>query len=367
MTEKSNKKSLIVVTTGGSGGHIFPAEAISSALLKKGFEVVFVTDKRGQVFQGLKNVKTYRLLAEHVTGRSFFHKTMALIKLYFGAVQALFLLRKLQPALVIGVGGYASLPAVIAAQLWHIPVVLHEQNAVLGRANRVLAPNARVIATSFNPTMRVPQKIPAVWVGLPVRSQVLTQEKVPYPDLKQEFRLLIFGGSQGARFFATDLLKALVLLPEDVKKKISVCQQVRAENKVEAEAFYRSSGFKSYRLATFFDNMPELIASAHLVIGRGGASTISEAAVIGRPAIIVPLPTAADDHQTENARLFCDAGAGWMVAEKAFDPVSFSKRLTQLVQDPDLLKQAALNALSLAKPDAADRVADLVQDLVKGA
>lgn len=368
MTQKTKTVKhhpLVVVTTGGSGGHIFPAQAVADALLKKGYRVVFVTDKRGQAFPGLDSVKTYRLMADKVMGRSFFHKMAAAFKLYCGAVQALFLLKRLKPMLVVGVGGYASLPTVLAAQLWRIPVVLHEQNAVLGRANRVLAPHAKVIATSFDPTMRIPAGVPAVWVGMPVRPMVLAHQKTPYVPAKDVFHLLIFGGSQGARFFSVELPKAFLLLPEEIKKRLKVTQQVRPENLKEAQQFYQTAGIGSYTLDSFFTNMPALMASAHLVIGRGGASTLSELMVIGRPGIIVPLPTSADNHQTENARRFCDAGAGWLVAESSFEPESFARRLAALMSDNELLMHAAVHAADLAKPAAAAHMADLCQDIIK--
>lgn len=367
MTEKqSNKKPIAVVTTGGSGGHIFPAEAISAALVKKGFDVVFVTDKRGNAFAGLEGIKTVRLMAESVMGRSIFGKIRGLFMLYCGAIQALFLLRKLKPAVVVGVGGYASLPAVVAAHLWHIPVVLHEQNAVLGRVNRILGPNAKLILTSFNPTALVPKQVRSVLVGLPVRASVLEKQNAPYPLMNKGFQLLIFGGSQGAAFFSKKLPQALVLLPEKVRARLSIVAQVRAEDMAVAEDFYKDKGFKSVTLKSFFDNMPELIVSSHLIIGRAGASTVTEAALIGRPAILIPLPSAADNHQFENAHQFCDAGAGWLIKESDFEIEPFAARLAHLMEEPDLLYHAASSAYSIANPTAAEKSADLIFDIVQG-
>ncbi len=371
MTKQKIKKQnrtapLIVVTTGGSGGHIFPAESIAGALRNAGAQIVFITDKRGRTFNSLPDISIYRLAAESVTGRSFLGKISAAFKLYWGSLQALFLLKKLKPALVIGVGGYASLPAVLAAHLWHIPVVLHEQNAVLGRANRVLAHNTRMIATSFNPTMRIPEGIPTTFVGLPAREQVLSYQNSPYPDSTDEFRLLIFGGSQGARFFSHKLPAALLKLPLELRQKISLVQQVRPEDMEVIQKLYQNAGFRSLTIKSFFNDMPELMAKCHLIIGRGGASTITEASIIGRPAIIIPLPTAADDHQTENARIFCDSGAGWLIAEHSFNEDDFSDRLGYLMTHPDILKEAGKQAYQNAKTDAAEHMASLVFDLIKG-
>ncbi|MDR2902617.1 MAG: undecaprenyldiphospho-muramoylpentapeptide beta-N-acetylglucosaminyltransferase [Lactobacillales bacterium] len=366
MKKEHKNKQLIVVTTGGSGGHVFPAESISKALLASNFDVAFVTDKRGQNFQGLAGVSTYRLTAEHVTGRSLFRKIIAVFKLYIGTVQALFLLRKLKPALVLGVGGYASIPAVIAAHLWHIPVVLHEQNSILGRANRILAANSKLVATSFEPTLRIPKTTPSVWVGMPLRPSVFDYEKSPYPAFNDSFNIVIFGGSQGAKFFNEKLPDALFALPKEIKKKMVITQQVRAEYLEETEKKYETAGFKSYTLSPFFGNMPELISKAHLVFGRGGASTLSELMVIGRPGVIVPLPTSADNHQAENAHRFCDSGAGWLVLEGDFDASSFAVRLQEIITDHDLLKHAGEQAHKLAKPDASQKMASLISDIVKG-
>ena len=364
-TQKPVKKgALVVVTTGGSGGHIFPAESIAGALLKKGYRVVFVTDKRGSAFHSLPGVETYRLIAEPVARRSIFHKGIAVFKLFLGAVQAILLLQKLKPALVIGVGGYASFPAVMAAQVCRIPVVLHEQNAVLGRANRILAKGARLVATSFDPTLLVPEEIEQVRVGMPARPQILSVEKTPYPTDKDVFRLLIFGGSQGASFFSRRFPEVLIQLPESLQKKLIITQQARPEDKEALLDFYAGKPFRKVVVESFFDNMPDLLKEAHLVIARGGASTITELEIIGRPAIIVPLPTAADNHQMENARQFCDSGAGWLVNEKSFDPEQVAIRLTELIQKPEILKEASEQAYARARPNAANEVAVCIGKII---
>ncbi len=378
MTENTEQKQttkqeapLIIVTTGGSGGHIFPAESISGALLKKGYRVAFVTDKRGANFHSLPNVQTYRLVAESVAGGSRLHKIMAMIKLLFGAAQALHLIMKLKPSLVIGVGGYASFPAVIAAYMWGIPVMLHEQNAVLGRANRFLSnwifgKRAEVIATSFEPTLLVPSNIPQVRVGMPARPQVLKSEKTPYQPIKDTIQLLIFGGSQGASFFSRKFPEVLALLPEELQRKIVLTQQARPEDEEYLQEVYQKIPFKKVTISSFFDNMPMLIKESHLVISRGGASTITELEIIGRPAMIVPLPTAADNHQMENARQFCDDGAGWLINEKTFSVEQTAQRLTELLQDKDILINAASCAYNRSKPEAAQQVAQLADNIIKG-
>jgi len=365
--QKQQKKPLIIVTTGGSGGHIFPAEAIAAALVEQNADVVFITDKRGSAFQGMKNVPVYRLMAESVTGRSIFGKILAAIKLYIGTAQAVYLMYKLKPNAVVGVGGYASIPAVMAAHLTrYIPVVLHEQNAVLGRANRLLARGTKLIGTSFAPTQRVPDNVPQIQVGLPVRPAVLMYRNEPYPKIKSAFHLFIFGGSQGARFFSQQLPKALVALPEKQRSQMEIVQQVRPEDMEVAQAFYEKAGFRKVTLKPFFTDMPEQLKKAHLVIGRGGAGTLTELMAVGRPAIIVPLPSAADNHQAENARIFCDQGAGWLVAEKDFVPEKFAERLSNLMDQPELLAEAARHAAAHYPEKAAEKMAGAVLDIIKG-
>lgn len=363
--KQKNKKPLVVVTTGGSGGHIFPAEAISQALLEKGFDVVFMTDKRGKVFQGLQGVAVYRLAAEHVMGRSFQYKIRAAFKLGFGVLQALRLLRQLKPVAVVGVGSYASIPAVVAAHLWQIPVVLHEQNAVLGRSNRLLGRYAKAIATSFNPTYKMPQGVPEVLVGMPARPAILERKDVSYQPARKIFNLLIFGGSQGASFFSQKLADALVQLPKSIQSKINLVQQVRAEDMEALAEKYKKTCFHKLELKSFFDNMPDLLVQSNLVVARSGASTLTELMVIGRPAILIPLPTSADNHQMENAKQFCDAGAGWLMAESDFSEKAFNQRLIRLIEESDMLKNASVCARKMAQLAAGQKVADLVRQIVE--
>lgn len=354
----------IVITTGGSGGHIFPAQAIAKALLDKGCEVIFITDKRGKEFQGL-NVPTYRLMAEHVMGRRLFGKIKGAFKLLGGAMQALILLKKLKPDMVIGVGGYASIPAVMAAHLWRTPVILHEQNAVLGRANRMLSKGVRMICTSFNPTQRMPKGIPTIFTGMMARPNIVAVENTPYPKIEKEFRLLIFGGSQGTRFFSRHLPAVLLSLPPVLRKKIVLTQQVRPEDMDFVQKAYAKADFKSVTLASFFDNMPQLLTESHLIIGRAGASTLTELMVVGRPALLFPLLSAADNHQMENALQFCNGGGGWVLSEAQVTDKQILAFIQDLMENPKKLATAAQKAHEQAKPRAAETVANIVLDLIK--
>ena len=363
------KKKLIVLTTGGTGGHIFPAEAVASYLKKEtDCKMAFVTDKRIQkrVSGTLATLPVYYICATSVTGKTLFGKMTAAFKLIYGTLQAIRVLLKLRPQLVVGFGGYASVPTVFAAQFLHIPVALHEQNAVLGRANRFLARRTNLIATSFTPTKLIPSGTHTVQTGMPVRDQIAQKAGAPYPKDTNEFRLFIMGGSQGARAFSDILPKALVALSPELKAKLVLTQQVRAEDMDRVQEEYRNSGIKSINLSSFFDNVPEILSDAHLVISRSGSSSLAEFSALGRPALLIPLPTAADDHQTENARIWTAGGAGWLMVERETTPEIITERLTSLMENPAVLSNAAKCALNTKPKVSAEKVlSDAIMNILK--
>lgn len=361
------KKKLIIITTGGSGGHVFPAEAFATAMKNKDYELAFVTDKRIQnKIQGtLATLPVYYVAAEAVTGKNTFKKIIAAFKLLWGTIQSVTLLVRLKPVLVVGFGGYASLPATLAAQFLNIPVMLHEQNAILGRANRLLARRTKLIATSFTPTTLIPEGIKTVQTGMPVRPAILEKIGTPYPSDTTEFRLLVIGGSQGAKIFAQVIPEALNLLSPDLKAKLVLNQQVRAENMEQVQEAYRNSGIKSINLSPFFTNVPDLLTEAHLVISRSGSSSLAEFSALGKPALLIPLPTSADDHQTANARVFTANGSGWLMIEKDFTPEKLAARLTELMENPAILKRASDCALKTSQKNAADALVDALEQVIK--
>ncbi|MDD4520317.1 MAG: undecaprenyldiphospho-muramoylpentapeptide beta-N-acetylglucosaminyltransferase [Alphaproteobacteria bacterium] len=356
------KNMFIIITTGGSGGHIFPAEATALELLKKGFDILFVTDKRGLNFE--EKLPTKHIRAQTVSG-PFLQKIVGTFKLGIGLLQALFLLIRRRPAMVIGFGGYASIPTVVAAQILCIPVVLHEQNALLGKSNRFLAHRIAFIATSFPKTELIPQKIKTIQIGMPLRAPILEKLPAPYPSFKEEFNLVIFGGSQGAKIFGEFMPRALLNLPEELRAKICLTQQVRKEELQKVKTLYEHAGFKKVVCESFFSNMPEILAQAHLVIGRAGASTITELFAMGRPAILIPLPTSADNHQFKNARYFTETGAGYLIHEKDLTVKDFSNRLLELFNHPELLEKASACALKQANTTATKKFAEKVQTYLK--
>jgi UDP-N-acetylglucosamine--N-acetylmuramyl-(pentapeptide) pyrophosphoryl-undecaprenol N-acetylglucosamine transferase len=356
--------SRILLAAGGTGGHMFPAEALAGELLKRGYEVDLVTDRRGQAFgDRLGDVSVHRVHAAGVIGRSFGKKLASFGLLALGTLQARLLMRRLKPHVVVGFGGYASVPAMLAASQAGCATLLHEQNAVLGRANRLLAPRSRAIATSFPETgsVRDADRAKLVHTGNPVRPAIIGVANQPYPALARGVRLLVTGGSQGARIFADVVPAAIASLPKDMRGRLFVSQQCRAEDLDRVARIYDEAEVKA-DLASFFTDLPRRLGGAHLAICRAGASTVAELTVAGLPAILVPLAS-SDDHQTANARFVERAGGGWVIDQKDFSAPGLARRLFGLVRDNAALEGAAAKARAVGIPDAATRLADLVQHL----
>ena len=355
--------ALIVLAAGGTGGHMFPAEALARELLGRGERVALVTDRRGQAFgDRLAGVALHRIRAGRF-GAGLMSKMVGIAELALGTLEARRLLRALSPAAVVGFGGYPSVPTMLAASRLGLPTVIHEQNAILGRANRLLAARARQIATSFAEVgaMRETDRARLVLTGNPVRPAIAALRGTPYCDIAADgpFQLLIIGGSQGARVLSEVIPAAFAALPQALRGRLRVTQQARAED-IEAVRRAHAHNGVAAELATFFADVPERLARAHLVVSRSGASTVAELAMIGRPAILVPYLHAADDHQTANARALEKAGGAWVMPHAAFTAEALAAKLGQLMQAADSLARAAAAAHGLGRPDAARALAELV-------
>jgi UDP-N-acetylglucosamine--N-acetylmuramyl-(pentapeptide) pyrophosphoryl-undecaprenol N-acetylglucosamine transferase len=284
-----------------------------------------------------------------------------------GLSAALVLMRRSRPDIVIGFGGYPTLPPMFAARLLRIPTLIHEQNAVMGRANRVLTRIVRGIGLSFEPTKFVEGKArsKARLTGAPVRAEVLDWAEQPYraPGPGQRLNFLIFGGSQGARYFSEIAPRALRLLPESMRQRLTVTQQCREEDIAQVRAAYEQIGVNA-QLATFFKDMPERMAAAHLVLSRAGASTVAELAAMGRPSILVPLPHALDNDQLENATRAEAAGGAWCIPQKELTPERLTAELVLLLEAPERLSEAAVRVKRLARIDAVSRLAEFADELM---
>jgi UDP-N-acetylglucosamine--N-acetylmuramyl-(pentapeptide) pyrophosphoryl-undecaprenol N-acetylglucosamine transferase len=362
-------QGLVLLAAGGTGGHIFPAEALARELVARGRAVALITDKRGGAFGDDLGVPVHRIRASSMQ-RGLRGKARTGLELAVGTWQARGLLHSLKPAMVVGFGGYPSLPTLFAARRTGTPYVLHEQNAVLGRANRLFARHAARIATSFeNVALLPPDAAPrVVLTGNPTRPAIAGAALVGYPKLTSDGRLniLVVGGSQGAHVFSEVVPAALAHMPENLRKRISIAQQCRADDLSEARGGFSRSGVTA-ELATFFQDMPARLASAHLVIARAGASTCAELTVAGRPAILVPYPFAMDDHQAANAEQVAASGAAWSIPQRALTPMALATRLETLMTAPSGLEKAAAAARALGRADAAQRLADLVEQVASRA
>jgi UDP-N-acetylglucosamine--N-acetylmuramyl-(pentapeptide) pyrophosphoryl-undecaprenol N-acetylglucosamine transferase len=356
-----------VLAAGGTGGHLFPAEAVARLLVGSGGTVHLLTDRRADNFAASVPGVTIDLVRAGRLGGGPLHAAYGLAELAVGMVQARRLLRRLAPAAVVGFGGYPSVPTMLAAAQLGLPTLIHEQNAVFGRANRLLAPRARRIATGFAATqgLRPADAARAVHTGNPVRPAIRTVGALPYRAPDATIELLVTGGSQGARVFGEIVPPALDLLPTEQRARLRVAQQARPEDKEAVAVQYQSLGVTA-EVESFFDDMPSRLGRAHLVICRAGASTIAELGAAGRPAILVPYPHAMDDHQTANAGEFARSGGGWAVPQPEFTPDHLAARLTTLFASPETLAKAADAARDFARDDAAEHLAGLVQSLVPG-
>ena len=354
--------SVIVLSAGGTGGHLFPAQALAGALAARGREIVVMTDTR------FANYATAFPSARIETVPSSpFNAIAAPFKILAGVAIAFAKLLKLKPAAVIGFGGYPSVPVMLAASLARLPTAIIEQNAVVGRANRLVMNRVRVVAAAFPIARFAPaDKSKIVLTGNPLRPEVEALWGSPYnaPQADGPLRLLVFGGSQGARAMSEIVPAALTRLPHDLKKRLSVVQQCRPEDIEKVRQIYANAEIRA-ELQSFFSDLPRRMAESHLVIARSGAGTVAELMAIGRPAILVPLPGALDDNQTPNAEILSRADAGWCVAQPDLTPDSLAQMLTRIFSDPVGLTLRAAAAHALATPHAAERLADVVDDLVR--
>lgn len=353
----------IVIAAGGTGGHLFPAEATARALMLRGRQVALFTDTRGGAYADrFAGAEVVQVRSGTPSGRGPLGRIAVLGEIAAGVIGARGHLKRLRPAVVAGFGGYPSLPTMLAATRLGLPTLIHEQNAVLGRVNRLIAGRASRIALSLQPTRGVAQNSLVDLVGNPVRPAILPVRDRGYlpPSSDGRLRLLVTGGSQGARVFGELVPAAVALLPEDLRARLDIVQQCRAEDLEAARAAYAALGLAPH-LAPFIDDMPEQLAAAHLCLMRSGASTVAELAVAGRPAILVPYPHATDDHQTANAEALAGIGAAEIAPQSSLTPQRLGELLARLFRDPDRLARMAAAARSAGRPDAAEQLADLIE------
>jgi UDP-N-acetylglucosamine--N-acetylmuramyl-(pentapeptide) pyrophosphoryl-undecaprenol N-acetylglucosamine transferase len=361
---------LIMLAAGGTGGHLFPAFALAEELGRRGYVVELVTDMRGDRYgTGFPARTVHKIHSATLAGKNPLALASTGVALARGVREAWALMGRNRPSVVAGFGGYPSFPPLVAARMRGVRTLLHEQNAVLGRANRMLAKRVDLIATSFPKVGLVDEAIAAKirFTGNPVRQAVIDVAGRPYwaPAMREAFVLLVFGGSQGARYFSDAVPPALAMLPPEMRARLQVVQQAREEDVERTRAAYAAAGIAA-EIAPFFKDLPRIMAASHLVVARAGASSVAELAVIGRPSILVPLPHALDNDQLRNATTLAESGGAWCIEQKDLDAARLAGEIVRLMSSPGELTKAAAAAKAQGRPDAVERLADLVSALAEG-
>jgi len=364
MTNKSITKPLIILTAGGTGGHVFPAESLAEELSARGYDLALVTDSRGKDnYHGkLGEIKNYSVWAGALVGKSKLFKLKSLFKTGIGVLQAAFILLKRKPVCVVGFGGYASFPCCMAAILLGIDLVIHEQNSVMSRTNRFLSKYASFVGTSFQRTKYVPSRTKQILTGMPIRKNIadLYNREYQTRNKNKKFQLLIIGGSQGAKILGEIIPPAIKNLPEALQKQLRIYHQCRKDDVNDVTSSYKGC-HAEITVSHFFENMVDLYTQGSLIISRAGASSIAEIIATKLPSILIPLPTAADDHQTTNAEAIADNQAGYVFKQNEFSSEVLCSLLQNLINDSEKLSNMSARAARLSIIDASQRLANAIE------
>ena len=359
---------LLIIAAGGTGGHMFPAQALAEEMLRRGWRVKLSTDVRGARYTGgfPHSVEVETLSSATFARGGIAGKLLAPFRLAGGVVSGVWRLWREKPAVVVGFGGYPSFPAIASAWILRYPRMLHEQNGVLGRVNQLFARRVDGLACGTWPTA-LPATVEGTPTGNPVRAAILERAGAAYiPPGDYPMSILVMGGSQGARILSQVVPAAMALLPDHLRANVRVAHQAREEDLEEASAAYAEAGVRA-ELETFFRDVPRRLSEAQLVISRAGASSIADISVIGRPAIFVPLAAAIRDEQTANARGLVEAGAAILIPEDALTPETLAQQMALVLDNPQGAVHMAEQALSQGRPDATDRLVEMVERLAQGA
>lgn len=356
---------MILIAAGGTGGHMFPAKAFADEMVKRGAQIILITDPRGKKYcDGFQAIETLILPVTNAEAGGIIGKIKSGFSLLNSIAKTSPFIKKHNPSIVIGFGGYPTAPALYCAKC---PIVIHEQNAVLGRVNKFFQKKAKKILSGFQNLEGLSEKQKHVFIGNPVRQELVALRDFPYPELKPqgEIRLLITGGSQGARALGQAMALAIVELDENLRQRLFISHQVRDEQCDEVRELYLNAGIQA-EVWPFFKDMASRFAKAHLVIGRAGASSVSEAAIVGRPAIFIPLPSAMNDHQTFNARAVVATGGADLVRESELSIANFKDLLDERLNRPNQLIERAAEIKTAAKPNATIDMANLILEIIEG-
>jgi len=364
-----NRAKTILLSAGGTGGHMTPAQALAKDLLSRGYKVDLATDERGIKYENMfEGVQTH-IVKSGTMGAGLIRKVKGLMCFVFGCVQSFIVLMRIKPALVVGFGGYPSVPAVFVAQCLKIKTIIHEQNAIIGKANAFLAPKSERIAISLPYITGLDEvdKVRSIVTGNPVRAEIAALYNDPYPNLGEDgtLRILVMGGSLGATILSEIVPQTCSCLSAEYRRRLHIVQQCRAEDIDNVRHIYKQSNIMA-ELSTFFTDIPEELSKAHLVICRSGASTVSEIAASGRPAIFVPYPHHKDQQQKLNADVVSDSGGAWVMSEEGFTKEALLAKIENFLQNPSVLFRAAENSRKCGKPDAARKLGNLVTAIASG-
>ena len=359
-------KPLLVIAAGGTGGHMFPAQALAEAMLREGWRVKLSTDARGARYTGgFPHVVQIEQVSSATFARGgLLGKIAAPFRIAGGVLSAVGAMLRDRPAVVVGFGGYPSIPALSAAKILRLPRMIHEQNGVLGKVNTFFARRQRVNAVACGtwPT-KLPGGVAGVHTGNPVRGAVLDKASAPYiPPGDYPMSILVIGGSQGARILSDVVPAAIAALPDELQAKLRVSHQARDEDQARVTEFYDRAGIKA-DVQPFFTDIPRRMSEAQLVISRAGASSVADISVIGRPSILIPYAAAAADHQTANARGLLNAGAAILIPESRLEPAALAEQIEAVFSNPDAAVKMAHAALEAARPDATERLVEMVEGL----
>ncbi|WP_093157094.1 UDP-N-acetylglucosamine--N-acetylmuramyl-(pentapeptide) pyrophosphoryl-undecaprenol N-acetylglucosamine transferase [Aliiruegeria lutimaris] len=355
---------LIIIAAGGTGGHMFPAQALAEALLEKGWRVRLSTDARGARYAGgfPDAVEIVEVASATFARGGLLAKALAPFRILGGVIGATFRMLLERPAVVVGFGGYPAIPAMTAAWILRLPRMLHEQNGVLGRVNRIFSKRVNAVACGTWPT-ELPAGVTGVHTGNPVRGAVMERAGAGYiPPGDYPMELLVIGGSQGARILSDVVPPAIAALPMSHLEHLRVSHQARDEDQERVETYYLEHAITA-DVQPFFTDVPRRMSEAQLVISRSGASSVADISVIGRPSILIPYAVAAGDHQTANARGLADAEAAVVIPESQLDVETLSEQIRAILENPDAALRMALNALSEGRPDATERLVEMVEEL----
>lgn len=363
---KAGRNPLLILAAGGTGGHIFAAQALAEEMLGRNWQVILWTDRRGMRFVGgfPAGATIREVQAATFSQGNAVTRLIAPVKVLLGIAASYLRLRRLRPSAVAGFGGYPAFPPLIAAWLAGLPRLIHEQNGVLGKVNRILSTRVDMVVCGAVSTILPPGATSSV-SGNPVRADVLAQSCSPYEwPLAGELRILVLGGSQGARTMDHSVPAALAKMPGEIRRRLCVAQQVRRCHTVAVERFYKEIGV-TCEISQFFDDVPRRMAEAHIIIARAGASTVAEISVIGRPSILIPFAAAANDHQNANAKGLVKAGAAISVQENGRTAEKISDAISELIAEPGRAEEMAAAAKGTALPHAAARLADMVERIAE--